>query len=121
MPIIMKVDHERKEVDCVAVGPISYSDVVNHLLAERNFKGLAYKEFVDARGAGLVWTPEQGRQIVGLIRSFSKESSLGPTAVLVSSDVAFGVMRMLEILVEDVCEVKPFRDEQDARAWLAMR
>jgi len=28
---------------------------------------------------------------------------------------------MLEVLVEDVCEVKAFREEQDARAWLAMR
>jgi hypothetical protein len=70
MPIIMKVDHERKEVDCVAVGPISYADVVNHLLMERNFKGLAYREFIDARGAGLLWTPEQARQIVGLHRAF---------------------------------------------------
>jgi hypothetical protein len=29
------------------------------------------------------------------------------------------LMRMIEILVEDVCDVRPFRDEQEARAWLA--
>jgi hypothetical protein len=47
------------------------------------------------------------------------DSTLGPTAVLVSDDVAFGVIRMLEVLVEDICEVRSFRDEQEARAWLA--
>jgi hypothetical protein len=30
-------------------------------------------------------------------------------------------MRMLEIFVEDVAEVRPFRDEQGARAWLASK
>jgi hypothetical protein len=121
MPIILNVDHEGHHVDSVAVGSISYADVENHLLTERHFKGLAYKEFIDARGAGLSFTPAEVRQIVEFLRSLGRESKLGPTAVLVSTDVAFGVMRMLEVLVEDVCEVKAFREEQEARAWLAMR
>ena len=61
------------------------------------------------------------RQIVKLLRRLGQESKLGPTAVLVSTDVAFGIIRTLEALVEDVCEVKPFREEQEARAWLAMK
>jgi hypothetical protein len=121
MPIILNVDHERKEVNCVAIGPISLADVVNHLSTERHFKGLAYKEFIDARGAGISWTPEEIRQIVELLRRLGQESKLGPTALLVFTDVAFGVIRTLEALVEDVCEVKPFREEQEARAWLATK
>jgi len=119
MPIIMNVDHERKEVDAVAIGPISYADAVNHLGAERHFEGLAYREFVDARGAGFQWTPVEIRRIVAMIRSLGQESKLGPTAILVSTDVAFGMMRMLEVLLEDIAEVRPFRDEQEARDWLA--
>src|SRR5271169_3115743 len=98
MPIILNVDHERKEVNCVAIGPISYADVDNHLSTERHFKGLAYKEFIDARGAGIAWTPDEIRQIVELLRSLAQESKLGPTAVLVSTDVAFGLIRKLEAL-----------------------
>lgn len=119
MPIILNVDHERKEVHAVAIGPISYSDVEDHLSTERHFGGLPYKEFVDARGAGISWTPAEIRQIVALLRSLGQQSKLGPTAVLVSNDAAFGVLRMLQTLVEDVCEVRPFRDEQEARIWLA--
>jgi hypothetical protein len=29
------------------------------------------------------------------------------------------VLCEIEVLVEDICEVKPFRDEDEARAWLA--
>jgi hypothetical protein len=121
MPIILNVDHERKEVDAVAVGPVGYADLVSHLLTERNFQGLAYNEFVDARGAGFLWTADEARRIVALIRGFSQESKFGPTAVLVSSDAAFGMIRLLEALVEDVAEIKPFRDEREARAWLATK
>lgn len=119
MPIILNVDHERKEVDAVAIGPISYADVEDHLLTERYFGGLAYKESIDARGAGVLFTPAEIRQIVALLRRLGQESKLGPTAVLVSTDVAFGLMRMLEILVEDVAKVRTFREEQEAREWLA--
>jgi hypothetical protein len=38
--------------------------------------------------------------------------------VVVSSEFAFGMMRMLEILLEDVCIVKPFRDYDAAVQWL---
>jgi hypothetical protein len=119
MPILLSVDHKRKEVDAVAIGPVTYADVENHLMMERHFKGLAYREFIDARGTGSLLTPAEIRQIVGVIRRLGQESTLGPTAILVSSDIAFGIVRMLEMLVEDVAKIKPFRDEKEARAWLA--
>ncbi|MGA8871389.1 MAG: hypothetical protein WB460_09635 [Candidatus Acidiferrales bacterium] len=121
MPIILNVDHEGHYVNSVAVGSISYADVENHLLTERYFDGLSFKEFIDASGAGISFTPGESREIVELLRRLGRESKLGPTAVVVSNDVAFGVMRMLEVLVEGVCEVKPFREEQEARAWLAVQ
>ena len=98
---------------------MSYADVEAHLLKERYLSGLAYKEFIDASGVDVLLTPAEIRQIVALLRRLGQESKLGPTAVLVSTDVAFGLMRMLEILVDDVAKVKPFRDEREARGWLA--
>ena len=81
MPIIMSVDHERKLVNAIAIGPVSFSDVENHLLMERQFGGLTYKELVDARGAGIAFTPTEIRQIVALIRTLGQKSKLGPSAV----------------------------------------
>jgi hypothetical protein len=121
MPIIMNVGDERSEVDAIAIGPINYADIENHLLTERYFNGLAYKEFLDARGAGISLTPDEVRRIVALVRELGRQSKLGPTAVLVSSDFAFGIFRTLEVLLEDVCVVRTFRDEQEARTWLAMQ
>ena len=54
--IMLSVDHERKEVDAVAIGPVTYADVENHLLTERYFGGLPYKEFIDARCVGILFT-----------------------------------------------------------------
>jgi hypothetical protein len=119
MPIIATVDHARREVHAVAVGPISYEDVERHLSQERHSQGLPYREFIDARSAGLTFTPADVRRIVVLLRELGQESKLGPTAVVLSSAYAFGLIRMLEMLIEDVCEVKPFLDEQEARIWLA--
>ena len=119
MPIVFTVDHSRSEVHGVAVGSVSYADIERHLMQERHFGGLHYREFVDARGVGLTLTPDEIRRIVDLVRSASQEVAFGRTAVLVSSDYVFGMVRMLEMLMEDVCEVRPFRGEQEARDWLA--
>jgi hypothetical protein len=57
--------------------------------------------------------------IVEWWRWLGERTTLGPTAVLVETDFQFGITRTIEMLVEDVCEVKPFRSESDARRWLA--
>jgi hypothetical protein len=67
VPVILNVDHERKEVDAVAIGPVLYADVEDHLLTERHFGGLPYKEFIDARCASVLFAP-------------AEESKLGATA-----------------------------------------
>jgi hypothetical protein len=123
MPITMKVDHERRQIDAVAVGRICFAEIEHHLVEERCFNGLAYKEFLDARYAtpAFVLYASEIRKIVALMRSLSKESKLGPTAILVGSDFALGVVHMLEIFLEDAAELKAFRNEDEARAWLASR
>jgi hypothetical protein len=122
MPIIIRVvDREHNEVEAVASGPIGYAEVEKHLLEERTMEGLTYKEFIDARDAALVFalSPTEIRQIVALVRSLSEQSKFGPTAVLVSTDFAYGIMRAMEMLLEDVTNVRPFRHENLARSWLA--
>jgi len=83
--------------------------------------GLAYKEFIDARDAELVFalSPNEIRQIVGLVPSLRQQSKFGPTAVLVSTDFAYGIMRAMEMFLSDITDVRPFRQENLARSWLA--
>jgi len=119
MPIHFIVNRTTHQIDAVAIGPIRYADVEQHLSWERQEHGLSCPEFVDARQAEINFTPKEVRQIVELLRKLGRDTELGPTAVLVSTEVAFGVIRMLEVLLEDVCAIRPFRDEPAARKWLA--
>lgn len=124
MPIIIQeIDYQLSEVVSVAFGSIHYADIERHLVEERNIEGLAYKEFIDGRDAGLAFalSPTEIRQIIALVRSLSQQSKFGPTAVLVATDFAFGVMRAMEALLEDVAEVRPFRQENLAHSWLAAK
>jgi len=64
-------------------------------------------------------SPSEIRRIVALVRNLSEQSKFGPTAVLVSNDFAFGIMRAMEMLLQDITDVRPFRHEKLARSWLA--
>lgn len=124
MPILIRsIDREHHELEAVASGPINYEQIEKHLIEERNIQGLTYKEFVDARDADLVFalSPMEIRQIVALIRNLCQQCQFGPTAVLVATDFAFGIMRAMEMLLNDVAEIRPFREERLARSWLAGR
>jgi hypothetical protein len=83
------------------------------------WQGFPYPELIDARGTGLLFPHADVRRIVALLRKLGKESHPGRTAVAVPSDYALGLIRVIEMTVEDVCQADPFLDEQEARAWLA--
>ena len=124
MPItISKIDHDHREIDAVAFGPIHYLDVERHLVEERNIGGIAYKEFIDAQDASLVFalSPAEIRQIVSLVRSLARQEKFGATAVLVSNEFGLGIMRAMEVLLEDVADVRPFLEERLAHSWLASK
>jgi hypothetical protein len=72
MPIFIRsIDHEHHELDAIAYGPINYAQIEKHLIEERNIEGLAYKEFIDGRDAGLAFalSPTEIRKIVALVRA----------------------------------------------------
>ncbi len=118
MTITHSIDHTHRYMKATASGPVDWEDARTHLMAERREGGLSYAELIDARSATPTWSTTQAREIVGLLKTLGQESRLGPTAVVVSSDLAYGMMRMLEILLEDVCIVRPFRDCDAAEEWL---
>jgi hypothetical protein len=121
MPIQIVVDHELKEVKTIAIGPIAIEDIRSHLAEEREGGGLAYREFVDASGAEpVVMNTTDARTVVELLKALAEKGRLGPTAVIVPNDLGYGLLRMVEILLEGVAEVRPFRktEKAEARAWL---
>jgi len=119
MPLITGVDHDHRTVGVVAIGTVTPSDVRDHMLHRRREQSLRYPELADTRGAAIPFTADDIRQIAELLHEMNREGPLGSIALIVSSDANLDVMRGVEALVEGVCALKTFRDEESARAWLA--
>jgi hypothetical protein len=114
------VDHDHRWVSATADGRITYSDVDRHLTAEHADGGLGYPELVDATSAAIDLSTDDIHALVSRVRKLAQTEAMGPTAVLVGSDVDYGVMRMVEMLAEPHAAVRPFRDRAEAEAWLAI-
>lgn len=118
MGITYKVDSEHNELHTVAEGPIILADVHAHLTQEKCDLLLPCRELIDARRAQLQLSASDVREIVAWLQHASISQRLGPTAVVVSTDFAYGMIRMLQMLVEHVAVVQPFRDLEEALRWL---
>jgi hypothetical protein len=121
MPIIINVDHEQQLVRALAIGPVTFEDIRAHVSQEHHWHGLSYPELIDARGAGPSLDPSEVNQLLDLVRPMANHTHLGRTAVLVSTDYAFGIVGVVEKLVEEYCEIKAFRDEDEALKWLTSK
>lgn len=118
MPITATFDHPHRRVNAVAEGRVTLDEIRSHLEEERQEPALGYGELIDARGVIPDFPPADIRILVAWLRWLGERTHLGPTAVVVDSDLAFGMVRMVEMLVDDVCQVRPFRDKLDAELWL---
>lgn len=118
MPIVHTVDRENGRLSAVATGGVTLADILHHLNEERLAAGLGFAEIIDGTTGTVAFSPDDLRKLVEVMRDLGTRQSLGPTAVIVSTDYAYGMMRLLEMLVDDVCKVRPFRDLADAERWL---
>ena len=121
MPIKLSIDHVGKTATASAIGSIHVNEIREHLDGERVRGGLPYREFIDATRARADLSAKETRDLVELLRRLGRRGALGPTAVVVSDDLTYGMLRMLQALLGDVAEVRPFREgqEAEAREWLA--
>jgi hypothetical protein len=120
MPITLSVDHAAREVKAVATGPVTFEDIRDHLIRERDQGGLPYGEIIDASTAEPVCSTSDARATVDLLKTLGSQGVLGPTAVIVPDDVSYGLIRMVEILLEGYAKIRAFhtREVAEAREWL---
>ena len=118
MIVISSVDRARRRILVTASGRITAKDMLAHIKQEQDAGLVSFSELVDARGAQPDFSPADLRLVVDLIRRLAKDSAVGATAIIVSSELAFGMLRMLEMMIEDVCSIRPFRRPEDAEASL---
>ncbi|HVK11430.1 MAG TPA: hypothetical protein VM597_21855 [Gemmataceae bacterium] len=100
---------------------MTHAEIVAHLDRERADGVLGLPEFVDATRATAVFSADEVRRLLERLRTLRRNGEIGPAAVLVADDLSYGMLRMLEILTDGVCDVRPFRDRAAAESWLASK
>ena len=120
MPIQFTWDAARAILFTTAEGMVTLTDIITHLDCESDAALLGCPEIFDARDARTNLTPNDVRNLVGQIQMRMKGTQFGPTAVVTTNDVFFGMARMMEILAE--LDGGPafgvFRTLDDALQWL---
>jgi hypothetical protein len=118
MAFSYEIDHQARRMITHMSGPIHYEDLVAHMNAEVRDQGHPYEELIDARNATAKFSSEEVRKFVKVLERLGRESRLGPTAVVVSDDVTYGMVHMLGMLVDETCAIAPFHNLDDAKRWL---
>jgi hypothetical protein len=119
MPFKHVIDHQRGYMETTVTGPVNWDALQAHWEAELADGGETYPELIDGTAATVEFTAEEVRRLVSILQASAKTRALGPTAIVVSTDVAFGMVRMMGIHLEPFCHVRPFRDRASAEQWLS--
>jgi hypothetical protein len=118
MNIEQSINHEAERIDSRVIGSVGLEDVRKHLERESAEGALPYPEFIDGSAATPTLSPADIRTVVDLLSGYARRGPIGPTAVLVSDDFAYGTMRMIESMAERHCAIRPFRSRGEAETWL---
>jgi hypothetical protein len=121
VPITFTVDHARREVHAVASGRVTFAEIEEYILEQRDAGIVAYRELFDGRAGEVEFAAADTPRIVELMRKLTNEGPIGAKAVVAPDGYTYGVARMIEMLAEEFCEIKIFRDEDEARNWLAAK
>ena len=119
VPISFEVDRERRRVQTTAEGAVTVADVAAHLedLVEHGVE--TYAELIDATQATRPgWYSADVRRAADLIATLGGSPRLGPRAVVVGRAAAFGMVRMLSVMIGSRLRLEVFRDVASAKAWL---
>ena len=124
MPYSYQIDPHTGAIFSRGTGVVTAQDMLDglsELFSEGAFS-TPYRELFDMRAAERFKVYVQdARQILALSQTHMPKVRAARIALLTSQDHIFGIGRMIEILSESLpIQVKPFRDEQEARRWLGL-
>lgn len=119
MPIAYSYDAVRGLIQTVATGHVSPVEAAAHFRDVGNEPWFPAPSLADVRAASTDMSGEEVRQIANHFRQFKPPLRDTPIAVVVSSELAYGLVRMMGLLLDDVAVIHPFRDIAAAMEWLA--
>ena len=119
MPITFQLDAPRRRIRTTVAGSVTVDEVATHFAVLVRDQVIGYADLIDARAAkGPGWFSADVRRAAELVRNLGGEGPVGPRAVLVSSAAAFGMVRMLSVLLSPRMTMEVFRDPDSAEKWM---
>jgi hypothetical protein len=101
-------------------GESTLAEILSHLRRVSLEPWFPSPALVDARTASAAALPNRDiRAIIDELRALGPRLDGAPIAVLVRSEVSYGLVRMLEILLEGEVTIRPFRHQDEAINWLS--
>ena len=120
MPVSYRIDRERRIVFTEASGVLTDSDVIEFQRRLRDDPEFEpdFRQLADCRAIDEIGMTREGVEEASSRSPFSQGSL---RAIIVGSDVAFGMARMFENLRHEARdEIRVFREEEEARRWLGL-
>ena len=120
MPIRFRYDYQLEVLFTTAEGRLSFTEIQSHLDEESAAKALGYRELVDATTASTDLTSEQTKGLARRLETMIRSGPFGPTAIVTTNDVTFGLARMLSIFCELFSgpQLGVFRSFDEGLQWL---
>jgi hypothetical protein len=119
MPISYAVDQRSGHLVTRAEGVVTFQEIDGHLDLEQRNRDLHRPELIDARGATTNITPLQVRLLIQRAANMLRLVDVGPTAIVTTNDIVYGMARMYSILAESLgVNAEVFRDLPSANGWL---
>ncbi len=118
MPITYTYDPQRRFLDVSVSGVVRLPDVDDYFQRVSQEPWFPAASLTDVCQANAEIPSNEVRAIAALLRQLGPRLQRKPIAVLVGSDVAFGLVRMIGLLLDDELSVRPFRSRESAMAWL---
>ncbi len=122
MPISIQVEDERRRMIATATGVLDLDQLVTFIRTQRVGARQTYSLLFDMRLATVTFTGDDIRQLADEVGARHKRGGRrAPGAIVTETDLAVGLMRMYELLVESdgVDYVGVFRSLEEADAFLA--
>ena len=118
MPITFTVDHAQRLVIVIATGTVTRDTIVRYFDTQRMLEGLTYPRLVECRDLDVQLTSDDWRDVTVWLRNMVQGRTIGPAAVVVDNEQSRQLVRMIALLVADICVIEPFDDRPSAEEWL---
>ena len=121
MEVVRSIDQEKQVVYTTITGKITFAGIRAEMTKLPTTPGFNpdMPGLIDLRQATVSLTGDEIRQIADAIKANAKTYRGARRALLIKSDLMFGLYRMFAIFASDSeAEYRVFRDENQAHAWL---